>query len=288
MDGSYPDKIVKLKARSGQDCGEFRSNGCQSVISGIHPDGHSYKITKKSPPVKIRYSEIKWPVEITPPLQPFTSLGSHSFPSVVIRSHLLHANESEECERLVQESIPSGKGQNHRNLFDLARRLKGMEQRTGTAMTVDQQKAVFSIWHKQAAEFLRPGQSFDEYFFEFLDAWERVRYPAGEAVLTGAWERAQKTSPPEASLVDDPDIRRLVSLCWELQLRAGNRPFILPCRVVQRLFHHENHVRGWRWLQGLCRLKVLDMVKAGNSAKRECSKYRYLFTPQSTTNRKEI
>jgi hypothetical protein len=143
-----------------------------------------------------------------------------------------------------------------------------------------QLKAIFKRWHGLAGEHLCPDQSFDEYFFEFLEAIECVRYPAGEAVLTGAWERAQQSAtPPEAEPIESPDIRLLASLCRELQLRAGDYPFILPARVAQRLFHHTNAMRSWRWLEGLCRMGILQKVKAGSSVNRDPNEYRYQFKP---------
>ncbi|HWD92512.1 MAG TPA: bifunctional DNA primase/polymerase [Verrucomicrobiae bacterium] len=34
----YPKHTTKLKTNSGDDVGEFRSNGAQSIVWGIHPD----------------------------------------------------------------------------------------------------------------------------------------------------------------------------------------------------------------------------------------------------------
>ena len=38
FNGNYPKHMKKLKTQSGKPAGEFRSNGVQSIIWGIHPD----------------------------------------------------------------------------------------------------------------------------------------------------------------------------------------------------------------------------------------------------------
>jgi hypothetical protein len=300
MTGDYPGTHY-LKTISGTDAGEWRGNGAQSIIAGIHPDtSQPYQFMVEQPPIEISYSEINFGcLDLQPgkshsaknSANAQTTFGSHPLTSVPIGSHVhicshtLHP-AGEEWESMVQASIPTAGSQNHRCLFDLARRLKGIEQRTGTSFESAQLKTMFKRWHELAVDYLRPGLTFDDYFFEFLEAIECVKYPAGEAVLADAWERAQKAEPPpEAMEIDSPDIRRMVALCRELQLRAGDSPFILPARVAQRLFRHDNHVQSWRWLAGLCRLGILQKVKAGSHAKREVNEYRYQFKYQSSNSK---
>jgi hypothetical protein len=287
MVGDYPQRTVTLKTRNGEEAGEWRAGtNSQSIIAGIHPNGQPYRMLVEAPPLAVRFASIRWPAEIVFPAQTpqpnqnrGTTLRSHRLTSVPIGSHLFTYVTSlkSEQEAMVQASEPHSRGQNHHLLFELARRVKGMEQRTGTSLTMEELRAILNRWLELAVEFLRPGQSADEYFFEFLAALECVKYPVGERVLEAAWQRACASEPPpEAAAIESPDIRRLVCLCRELQLSAGKRPFILPARTVQGLFHHHDHIKGWRWLEGLCRMKILCKVKAGNSARREVNEYRYL------------
>ena len=194
----------------------------------------------------------------TTPLS-FTSvdLCPHRFTSV----HIGH--KSNQVDALLEQLVPTAPGQSHRSLFALARRVKGLP--------IEMLRKVFEAWHERALPHL--GKQRDEYFFEFLEAVDCVRYPEGEAVLEGAWKRANSEPLPEVPGIESDQVRRLVALCRELQIHAGQHPFFLPARVVQRLFSLEHPMGGWRLLTGLCRLGVLKKVRSGNAARRETNLY---------------
>jgi Bifunctional DNA primase/polymerase, N-terminal len=59
--GEYPHRVQTLKSKDGDHWGEFRSDGGQSVIRGIHPSGNHYVWMASNPPPKIQFSDIKWP-----------------------------------------------------------------------------------------------------------------------------------------------------------------------------------------------------------------------------------
>jgi len=40
---------------------EWRGGGCQSVVNGIHPDGHAYTVLEDAPPLEYRFRDIVWP-----------------------------------------------------------------------------------------------------------------------------------------------------------------------------------------------------------------------------------
>jgi hypothetical protein len=283
LQGEYPPPF-KIKSPDGKPLGEFRSTGNQTVIHGT-ANGIAYRFVNRVQPVTMAFEALNFPKQFTH-TQP--TFSSHPLTLDDIRSHLstsVPPFPSVTCpdfEVMIQATLPTGEHQSHPRIFDLARRLKGLEKRTGASMEPVQLKAIFKRWHELALEHLRSDQSFDEYFFEFLDAMESVRYPAGEAVLAGAWERAKQTPPPpEADQIEDEGIRLLAALCRELQLRAGDHPFILPARITQQLFRHNNPMRSWRWLEGLCRLGILQKVKAGSCTDREPNEYKFLFKDKS-------
>ena len=57
----YP-KLVKLNTNDGADWGEWRADGGQSVIHGIHPDTQKpYTIQHKAKPIEVRFEDIRWP-----------------------------------------------------------------------------------------------------------------------------------------------------------------------------------------------------------------------------------
>jgi P4 family phage/plasmid primase-like protien len=59
-DGQYP-KVTKLCRRDGEDWGEWRSTGGQTVIHGKHPDGPDYKLLNQFKPLEIAFASIVWP-----------------------------------------------------------------------------------------------------------------------------------------------------------------------------------------------------------------------------------
>jgi len=59
VEGELP-KSRKLTA-SGKPVGEWRANGNQTIIAGIHPEGGTYQRTKDAPPLRVRFEEIDWP-----------------------------------------------------------------------------------------------------------------------------------------------------------------------------------------------------------------------------------
>lgn len=56
----YP-KLTKLVSKEAEAWGEWRANGGQSVIHGIHPCGSNYQIINEARPINVRFEEIKWP-----------------------------------------------------------------------------------------------------------------------------------------------------------------------------------------------------------------------------------
>lgn len=63
IEGDYPHQVAKLKHPGGRTYGEWRADGGQSVIRGIHPEGMHYQLLCASPPVRIRFDQIRWPLD---------------------------------------------------------------------------------------------------------------------------------------------------------------------------------------------------------------------------------
>ena len=66
IEGEHPP-LTKLKTHSGQEYGEWRADGGQSVIHGTHPTGVSYQRLNDAPPVTISFSQIMWPEHVKLP-----------------------------------------------------------------------------------------------------------------------------------------------------------------------------------------------------------------------------
>jgi hypothetical protein len=73
--GAYP-KSCKLRTRSGEEWGEWRADGNQTVIYGEAIDRKrgetkqtAYKIEHRAPPIELAFDEICWPDELVLPWQ---------------------------------------------------------------------------------------------------------------------------------------------------------------------------------------------------------------------------
>lgn len=62
----YP-RSCTLRNRSGDEIGEWRTNGNQTIIAGTHPDGVPYRFVVEKPVITIDYVEIVWPDLILSP-----------------------------------------------------------------------------------------------------------------------------------------------------------------------------------------------------------------------------
>jgi hypothetical protein len=67
MDGDYPTGLKPLKTKDNAPWGEWRANGGQSVVRGLHPNKIPYQFLSKMQPARIRFEEIKWPDKLVLP-----------------------------------------------------------------------------------------------------------------------------------------------------------------------------------------------------------------------------
>src|SRR5205823_1921890 len=136
--------------------------------------------------------------------------------------------------------------------------------RRGRKASETELRAVFLAWHTRARKFLRPEQSRDEYEFEFLEGYDRAKYPLGEGPLADAWRGAKDKPLPRVALeFDDPRIHLVIAVCRELQRVCGREPFFLSCRMVQKLMPNVPHTTANIWLNGLVRCNILKVVEKG-------------------------
>jgi hypothetical protein len=84
--GDYPTSC-KLKTRSGEDWGEWRADGNQTVIHGVAIDRNkgetkptAYTIINHVRPIELAFDEIRWPEELILPWsrEPLSSPGVQS------------------------------------------------------------------------------------------------------------------------------------------------------------------------------------------------------------------
>jgi hypothetical protein len=301
----YPEGNVpssgRLK-RNGQAWGEWRFNGCQTILAGVHPSGSPYTLQCATPAIRYPFDRIQFPPgvtgrfihsttglvppSITPDLQT-TEQQTHRPQSVILCKPLCPSVYSKEgnggldtetVETLLAGTIPTERHNNHERLFTLARRVKAFEQGRPAPLSEAELRVVFSLWHGRAAGCLRADQAWDEYFAEFLEAYGDVKRPGGDAVVDIAWRAISTPNcpyPPEAALFVDTRLQKLVALCHLLQALAGPQPFYLACRTVQRLFAIKTHEQAANWLRILRKRGVLIEVIKGGPTSMRASRFHY-------------
>lgn len=285
MAGDYPERTMKLKAQSGEDAGEFRSNGSQSIIHGIHPNGNPYRIVNKARPVTVCFDQIVWPTQIaTPPSHDTqrhrdteTQLLSHS--DTQVTQVMLARGSVLDVDHAIQLAMPSDVHQNNNRLFTLARAVKSLEIQSGK-FSREKLRNVFTQWYTLAGPYLRPDQTRDEYMIEFMKAYSAARTPLGDGIIDQAWKSAQtKPLPPEA--VDgftDEKFRLIVALCRELQINAGDKPFFLSSRTLAKLLGHPTHIAASRYMSALCVMGFIEEATKGTMGRASCYRYQGTLT----------
>ena len=295
LTGAYPG-LTPLNV-GGVAWGEWRSDGAQTMIWGMHPEGKRYQFLRRTKPLTIELAEIRWPAGITPlfsmpSCQDDTErTESTQNPQSTQPTERTEDTQADRCGRCVSGVVPvaftleealaaartRAPGGNHERLFTLARGVKAVERTRGEALSDVELKDVFGRWFAEAEPHLKKGLGFDDYWFEFMEGYENVEHPLGAGVMETAWARAASSPPPAvAEQFKDLDLRQVVALCRELWLIRNGEPFFVSCRTVQRLLGHPDHVRAARWLRGLVRSKILGVVEAGGPATRKATRYRYL------------
>ncbi len=144
-------------------------------------------------------------------------------------------------------------------LHELAREIRGVENKCGKKLTAAQYKTIFDKWEAASRPFLRLTH---DYFTEFLAKLDCVTVPKGET-LQAAFERAKRREPPSKVLVlPNPLVRLFASLCRELQEMAEDQPFMLCQTGVAKLFRHSSHRSISNWIRALKTLGVLKLAEA--------------------------
>jgi hypothetical protein len=169
-------------------------------------------------------------------------------------------DHSDQVRDAIQATLPTSEGHRHRCVFNFARRLKAIP--AFADLPAAALRPFVEWWHQAALPKIKT-KPFEETWYDFRNAWEAVRFPAGSGPVGLAFERAMAQEAPKcAKVYQDPRIRCLTSLCRELQRIAGDAPFFLGCRAAGELLG-VTHQLANRWLQMLCMDQVLVLVERG-------------------------
>jgi hypothetical protein len=155
-------------------------------------------------------------------------------------------------------------------LHELAREIRGVEERRGKKLRATQYKTIFDKWESASMAFLQPDY---DYFTEFLAKLDCVTVPKGQT-LGAAFERAKRRQPPSKALVNtSKEVQLLASLCRELQEMAGHQPFMLHQMSVAKLFAQSQRTIS-NWIRAL---KTLDVLRLAEAAVQNARAARYYF-----------
>ena len=176
-------------------------------------------------------------------------------------------------EQAIANTMPNGFRQRHELLFEFARELKAMPDLADAP--ADDLKSYARRWHEKAKPFLR--WSFEETWLDFIESWDKVKYPKGEGPVDMAYQTVLEMELPEAAMqYETVEMRQLVSLCRELQRAAGpDNQFFLAARTGERLLG-VSYKTVASWLRLLRRDGILKLVEPGNAGARKAHRYRYL------------
>jgi len=260
--------------------GELRGNGYCVLPPSRHPAGSIY------------YWIDDYDLTLIPEIDPFSvGLGEtectestectevNRSNNCSVSSVLSVSKEArEQAIAVVLRTLPSGEGQRHRAVFRLARALKAIPELA--AAPFSELRDLVELWYKHALPVIRT-ESFDETWADFINAWQNVRFPKGVHFLSEIARRAEANPLPSIAFrYDSPGTRQLIGICRELQVEAGNKPFFLAGRSVEKLSIMD-HVSAARRLGMLCADGVLQLVKQGSGAR--ASRYRFVADPAPAT-----
>jgi len=171
---------------------------------------------------------------------------------------------------VIQRTLPAAYGQRHRQVFELARALKGL---LPSASARDLEGVVLK-WHRLALPHIST-KPFSETWIDFLDSWQRVKFPKG-VTMNVILEKAAATVPSCAMKAKyTTEIRLLVSICRQLQMNAGNGTFFLSCRMAGEMLG-VSHWMAARWLRLLVYEEILKRESDDDLRTHQAAEYRYL------------
>jgi hypothetical protein len=127
--------------------------------------------------------------------------------------------------------------------------------------------------------------SLEEIQYEMGTIWPKVVFAAGDDIVGGCWAAVNAAGyrPPKcADWYTSGKIKRMISLCHELQRVNGDRPFFLTLEAAAHLLGTSPEQAG-RWFRMLRRdspeyrdRQVLQAVELHGFGERKVNKYRFV------------
>jgi hypothetical protein len=137
--GEYP-RSCKLKNQCGDEIGEWRADGNQTIIAGTHPSGCAYRLVVEKPVIPVDYNTIIWPDTILPP-HSTESKRVRGVERVIEKEVVCVASDCRQIQAflggndLIAQLSPTDYHQNNPSLFKLARLVRSYENAIGRRAT---------------------------------------------------------------------------------------------------------------------------------------------------------
>ncbi len=262
--------------RGDRHLGEIRSTGGYTIICGVHPDGMDYRFITERPAIQIRFNQIKWPegvdwnkghndTEDTEDTEDTNEIG------------VVGEQKKPDLSDIIGDFVPNGPHQNHKLLFNLARRVLSYEIERDKPFDLTELIGIFDAWHSSSLNFLRPELEKEDYFEEFMSCYQYALFPECDDIVKFALSKVvQGEYPPEVDLFDTPNesFKQLVALCYHMSKIAKNGVFFLSCRKAQEVLGLSSFIATSRWLRLLVRLGILQIE--AEETKYRARRYRYI------------
>ena len=175
-------------------------------------------------------------------------------------------------QEAVQLSLKDGLNKNC--LFIFARAIKAFEITHDRRLPPAELQSAFSLWWSTANPLLPADADFDEWRFDFEDTFAKTHAALGANSLEEAIRRADTSPlPPQSARYSSPKIKRLVAVCYHLQLLQGNSPFFLGVRAAAKIGGAKGLPQASAWLAGLVRDGVLIEVEKGT--RKRATRFRF-------------
>lgn len=196
----------------------------------------------------------------------------HENQKSVAQSLPLEALLTPEVELAIQRTLPAGTGRRHKAVFALARELKAMPHLA--MLDVRALRPLLKLWHERALPIIGT-KAFNETWFDFIEGWNKVKFPKGQEPINLMFNHRSREGLPEVVLDYEDELQDLVAFCRELQRARPNEPFFLSCRVAGGLLGVSEATTS-KWFRGLQHDGILLEVSKGTIASGKASRYRYL------------
>jgi hypothetical protein len=159
-------------------------------------------------------------------------------------------------------------------LFKFARAVKAFEITHDRRLPPAELQSAFSLWWSAAKPLLPPDADHDEWRFDFEDTFAKTHAALGANSLEEAIRRADANPPPpQSARYNSSKLKRLVAVCYQLQLLQGNSPFFLGVRDAAKIGGAKGLPQASAWLAGLVRDGVLIEVEKGT--RKRATRFRF-------------